>query len=184
VWDRAAAEVRDVLDDRWPGTEDLNRLGYLSGVVSETLRLYPPAVISARKVVTDFEFADRKVRAGSMLVFSPYVTHRLPDLWPEPLSFRPQRWDPAEPDYRKRRTDEYLPFAAGPHRCIGAELATTEMTVMLARMLARCSLRLPEQRIRPKSFAAMRPAGGMLVECVRGGTWPPTTRVVILQLTR
>jgi cytochrome P450 len=171
-WDRAAAEVRDVLGDRPPGSGDLEGLAYLGGVVRETLRLYPPAVVSARKVAQDFEFAGRRVKRGSMLLFSPYVTHRLPEPWPDPLSFRPQRWDSAEPGYRKPRTDEFLPFAAGPHRCIGAELATTEMTVMLARLLRGNSLFLPKQRIRPTSFAAMRPANGLLVDVgtgVRGG---------------
>ena len=166
VWDNAAAEVADVLGDRAPGKDDLKRLVYLDGVVNETLRLYPPAVISARKVAKDFEFDGRRIKRGTMLVFSPYVTHRLPELWTDPLAFRPGRWDPADPGYRKRRTDEFLPFSAGPHRCIGAELATTELTVMLARVLARRSLLLPQQRIRPTAYAAMRPAHGLLVDVV------------------
>ena len=172
VWDRAAADVRGALVDRWPTSEDLPKLGYLDGVVREALRLYPPAVISARKVVADCEFEGRHIKAGDMLLFSPYVTHRLPELWSDPLSFRPQRWDSADANYRRRRTDEYLPFSAGPHRCIGAELATAELTVMLARLLSRTTLHLPAQGIRPKGYAAMRPAHGLLVDvdCVRGGT--------------
>jgi cytochrome P450 len=166
VWDRAAAEVSSALADRWPASEDLAKLGYLDGVVREALRLYPPAVISARKVVADFEFEGRRIRDGDMLLFSPYVTHRLPELWTDPLSFRPERWDPADPDYRRRRTDEYLPFSAGPHRCIGAELATAELTVMLARLLSRTTLHLPEQRLRPTGYAAMRPAHGLLVDVI------------------
>ncbi|WP_377565361.1 cytochrome P450 [Micromonospora sonneratiae] len=164
TWDQAAAEVRAVLGDRPPGRTDLRQLVYLNGVVQETLRLYPPAVITARKVVQDFEFAGRQVHRGTLLIASPYVTHRLPELWPDPLRFRPERWDARRPDYRKPGPHEYLPFGAGPHRCIGAVMATTEMTVMLARMLARTSLRLPSQRIRPTSYAAMRPRRGLLVE--------------------
>jgi cytochrome P450 len=61
VWDQAAAEVHDVLDGRRPAAGDLDRLPYLRGVVSETLRLYPPAVISARKVATAFEFDGTRV---------------------------------------------------------------------------------------------------------------------------
>ena len=56
-------------------------------MVHETLRLYPPAVISARKVARDLSFDGRCIRAGRTLVFSPYVTHRLPGLWPDPLRF-------------------------------------------------------------------------------------------------
>lgn len=164
VWDRAAADVHEVLGGRRPDRDDLARLTYLDGVVRETLRLYPPAVVSARKVATGFEFAGRKIRAGSMLLYSPYVTHRLPELWPEPLRFRPERWLATGAEYPKPGPHEYLPFSAGPHRCIGATLATTELTVMLARLLARSVLHLPEQRIRPTSFAAMRPKHGLLVD--------------------
>ncbi|GAB3477243.1 cytochrome P450 [Nocardiopsis coralliicola] len=163
VWERAAAEVQEVLGGRRPGAEDLPRLPYLNGVVRETLRLYPPAVVSARKVIADFTFAGRRVPAGRMLLYSPYVTHRLPELWQDPLEFRPERWLPSEGS-RAPRPSEYLPFSAGPHRCIGAAFATTELTVMLARLLSRTVLHLPAQSIRPTSFAAMRPRGGLLVD--------------------
>lgn len=114
----------------------------------ETLRLYPPAVISARKVTDELSFAGRRIRAGRTLVFSPYVTHRLPQLWADPLRFEPRRWDPASPRYRRAAPYEYLPFGGGTHRCIGSAFATAELTVMLARLLARTRLNLPEQRIR------------------------------------
>jgi cytochrome P450 len=158
VWDRAKSEVDEVLGGRRPTGEDLKRLPYLNGVVQETLRLYPPAVISARKVVQGFEFAGKRVPAGRMLLYSPYVTHRLPEVWADPLSFRPERWDPAA---RKPGPHEFLPFGGGPHRCIGSTMATAELTVMLARLVSRTSLRLPAQRLTPTSFAAMRPKHGL-----------------------
>lgn len=166
-WDRAAEEVTHAVGDRPPTAADLNALPYLHGVVQETLRLYPPAVISARKVTRDLNFAGHRIRAGRMLLFSPYVTHRLPGLWPEARQFLPQRWDPASPHYRKPAPDEFLPFGGGPHRCIGSVLATTEMTVMLARLLARTSPRLLPQHIRATGFAAMRPRHGLLIEVTR-----------------
>jgi cytochrome P450 len=164
VWEKAAAEVRDVVGDRRPDATDLTRLTYLKGVVHEALRLYPGAVVSPRYVAHEFEFAGRRVKAGSTVVFSPYVTHRLPELWSDPLAFRPQRWDPAELEYQRRGTDQFLPFAAGPHRCVGADLAMTQLTVMLARLLAQRSLYLPEQRIRPTLPTVLHPAHGLLVD--------------------
>jgi len=165
VWDRAAGEVRAVVGDRWPEVGDLKRLTYINGVVHETLRLYSPSGVSLRHVVQDFEFAGRRVKQGSTLVFAPYIVHRSPETWPEPLAFRPQRWDPAEPGYRTPRTNEYLPFVPGPHRCLGAELAKTELTVMLARLLSRSTLRLPDQRpIRMASLPVMHPAHGLQVD--------------------
>lgn len=164
VWNRAADEIQHTVGNRPTGAADLQALPYLNGVVMETLRLYPPGVIIPRKVIRDLEFAGHRIRTGRMLLFSPYVTHRLPDLWPEPGQFRPERWDPASRHYRKPAPHEFLPFGGGPHRCIGSVMAITEMTVMLARLLARTSLRLPAQRIRARGFAAMRPRHGLVVE--------------------
>lgn len=164
VWARTADEVRRVLGARRPQAEDLKDLTYLGGVVREALRLYPPAVISARKVIRDLHFDGHRIRAGRTLTFSPYVTHRLPGVWAEPLRFAPQRWDPATPGYRRLAPDEFLPFGGGTHRCIGSTFATTELTVMLARLLSRVRLRLPARRIRATGYAALQPRRGLIVQ--------------------
>jgi cytochrome P450 len=164
AWDAAAAEVERTLGGRSPGAQDLPSLTYLNGVVHETLRLYSPGVISARRVMRDVQFDGRRIRAGRMIVFSAYVTHREAEIWPAPNEFRPQRWDPAAPEYRKPAPHEFIPFSGGLHRCIGAVMAITEMTVMLARLVARTELRLPAQRIRAANFAALRPKPGLAVE--------------------
>ncbi len=166
AWDAAAEEVRRVLGGRPPTAADLDRLTYLNGVVHETLRLYPPGVISARRVMRDLSFDGHTIRAGRLLVFSPYVTHRLPELWPEPTEFRPQRWDAGAVDYRRPAPHEFIPFSGGMHRCIGSVMAITEMTVMLARLVARTTLRLAAQRIRAGNVAALRPKPGLTVDVV------------------
>lgn len=158
---RAAEEVRDVLGDKPPAADDLERLPYLRAVVSETLRLCPPAVVSARKVVRGFEFAGKRVAAGAMLLYSPYVTHRSPEVYERALEFRPERWLPDDPGYRRRGPHEFAPFGGGPHRCIGSTMATTELTVMLARLLVRARLRPVSRSVRATGFAAMRPRGGL-----------------------
>ncbi len=164
AWDAAADESRRVLGTRPPAAAGLEALTYLNGVVNETLRLYPPAVISARRVIRDLRFDGHRIRAGRLLIFSPYVTHRLSELWPAPTEFLPRRWDPGAPGYRKPAPHEFLPFGGGLHRCIGAVLATTEMTVMLARLVTRVRLRLPAQRIRAHHLAALSPRTGLTVE--------------------
>ncbi|HWF27673.1 MAG TPA: cytochrome P450 [Mycobacterium sp.] len=166
AWDNAAKEVNRVLGDRPPAATDLDALTYLNGVVHETLRLYSPGVISARRVMRDLWFDGHRIRAGRLLIFSAYVTHRLPELWPDPTEFRPARWDPDSPDYRKPAPHEFIPFSGGLHRCIGAVMATTEMTVMLARLVARTRLRLPAQRIRAANLAALAPRPGVTVDIV------------------
>lgn len=137
---------------------------YLEAVVQETLRLYPPAVVSARWVVEPFEYAGHAIPAQSYVLFSPYVTHRLAAIWgPEPERFDPARWLPEDPRYFKPGPHEYLPFSGGPHRCIGAGFATTELRAMLGRLVTRTRLELIPQPIRPTSLAAMRPRDGLFV---------------------
>jgi cytochrome P450 len=164
AWEAAAEEVNRALGGRPPAAKDLSALTYLNGVVHETLRLYSPGVISARRVMRDLTFDGHRIRAGRLLIFSAYVTHRQPELWPEPREFRPRRWDPEAPDYRKPAPHEFIPFSGGLHRCIGAVMATTEMTVMLARLVARTTLTLPAQRIRAANVAAVSPHPGLAVE--------------------
>ncbi|MEM6107701.1 cytochrome P450 [Mycobacterium sp. 050272] len=164
AWDAAADEVRRILGAQAPTAANLDALTYLHGVVQETLRLYSPGVISARRVMRDLSFDGHRIRAGRLLIFSAYVTHRLPEVWPDPRTFRPARWDPDAPDYRKPAPHEFIPFSGGLHRCIGAVMATTEMTVMLARLVARTTMRLPAQRIRAANLAALSPTPGLVVE--------------------
>jgi cytochrome P450 len=136
---------------------------YRRAFVSETLRLYAPVVVSARYVARDFSFAGKTIRAGTTLIYSPYVTHRSAEVYDDPLAFRPERWLPGEPGYRKVGPHEFVPFGGGPHRCIGSILATTELTVMLGRLVERTQLRAVAQRVRPTGFAAMRPKHGLRV---------------------
>ncbi|WP_330270301.1 cytochrome P450 [Lentzea sp. NBC_00516] len=130
---------------------------YLANVVNETLRLYPPAVVSARVAAQSFEFAGKKIKQGTFLLYSPYVTHRLAEVFPDPLKFDPDRWE------TKPAPHEFLPFGGGPHRCVGAGLATTELTVMLKALLQRPKPELLPQRLTPTGLAAMRPKNGLRI---------------------
>ncbi|MGO1051337.1 cytochrome P450 [Crossiella sp. CA198] len=135
--------------------------GYREWAVTEALRLYPPAVISARKPVRAFDFAGQRIPADGLVVLSPYVTHRLPELYPDPLRFDPDRWDPDRPGFRKPGPHEFLPFGGGVHRCIGASFAMLELTVLLDRLLQRAELDPPTRPVRPVTLTAMRPKGGL-----------------------
>ncbi|RUP04200.1 MAG: cytochrome P450 [Mycobacterium sp.] len=162
AWDTAAAEVRRVLAGGPPSPAALRELTYINGVVHETVRLC--TTNSARKVKRDLWFGGHPIRAGQRLVFSAYVTHRLPELWPDPWQFRPERWDSSAPDYRKPTPYEFIPFGRGVHRCIGSAMAITQMTAMIARLVARTTLRLPAQRIEARNIAALRPWPGLFVD--------------------
>lgn len=135
----------------------MGEMEWVGAIVREALRLYPPAVVSARYVAEDFTVEGRRVRAGTMLLYSPYATHRDPRVYDEPLAFRPERWLCGA----TRPASEYLPFGGGGHRCLGSTMATTELTVMLATLLARGGYQLEAGRVRARGYAAMRPRDGL-----------------------
>jgi cytochrome P450 len=161
--DRARREVAAVVGDRPVTAADLPALTYLDGVVNETLRLFPPAVLSARVPVEDFAYGGHRIPAGAMVLYSPFVTHRMPRVWPLAGRFRPDRWDPDSGLHRPATPSTYLPFGGGPHRCIGSTLATVEIKTMLACLLRRTRLQLLSPAVTPTSVTAMRPRGGLPV---------------------
>lgn len=162
--------LRSVMDDRalWEaisakteGSPDQMLL--VDRVVSETLRLHPATVVASRVAATEFTFADQRFPAGTKLVFSPYHTHRLDEVWSDPLRFDPERWDPAAPGYRKPETHEYLPFGGGPHRCVGAAFATAMVNAALARVVGAVELWLVTKNAEPAGLIGMRPKHGLTV---------------------
>jgi cytochrome P450 len=156
-WAKAKAEVDEHLGSAPPTAEAVIGMRHLDGVVNETLRLWPPGLVSGRRSVVDVDFAGHTIPAGSTVLYSPWVTHRLPDLWPAPEAFRPERWDAEPVPY------SYVPFGGGYRRCIGFLFATLEMKVALARILQRVELTARPADATPVGIAAIRPAGGVPV---------------------
>jgi len=126
-----------------PSFEDLARLPLLDQVVKESLRLFPPAPLNHRITARDTELGPYAIPAGTEVLASIYHTHRIPDLYPEPNRFRPERWQAADPG-----PYAYNPFSAGPRMCIGATFAWFEIKIVLALLLQRFRLELvPNQRV-------------------------------------
>jgi cytochrome P450 len=148
-------ELEGTLHGAAPMVEQLGQLRLLEGVVKESLRLLPPAPIGIRIAAADCELAGYALPRGANVIYSEFITHRLPELYPEPDRFKPERWFTLE-----RSTYEYLPFAAGPHMCIGWAFATQELKLVLAMLLQRYRLAVvPGATIAP--HIGMRPIKGM-----------------------
>jgi cytochrome P450 len=160
---RLRDEVDAVLRGREPAATDLPALEYVNAVLRETLRLHPAAWIFAREATEDDELRGHRVAQGSAVVLFPYATHRMPELWPEPERFDPERF------LRDRsiglggtKNWAYLPFGAGPHVCIGNHLAMAEATIVLAALYQRGRLRaLHPERARPRASATLHVADGL-----------------------
>lgn len=154
------AELDSTLQGRAPTLEDVPRLAYTRMVVEEAMRLYPPAAMFVRDAVEDDLIDGYRVPKRSMLVFSPYITHRHPALWDDPEGFRPERFAPDQS--KDRHLYAYFPFGAGPRKCIGNHFAMLESQLALAMVAQRFRLRLvPGQVVRPHFGGTLRPASNL-----------------------
>lgn len=163
VMRRIRDEVERVAGDE-PLTAELVRgMDYVDWTVSETLRLYTPGVLTGRTAVEDFEFAGHVIPAGAKVLYSQYVTHRMPELWTDPLEFRPERWDRDAPDYREPVPYSFVPFGGGYRRCIGYAFAELELKVLIAELARRVDIELATDVVPPTGVATMWPDGGVPV---------------------
>ncbi|MFF4773777.1 cytochrome P450 [Microtetraspora fusca] len=134
----------------------LPELRYLRMFLNEMLRLYPVGWILPRKVVADDVIGGVQVRAGSTVVLSPYLTHRLPEFWDRPLEFDPERFDPEREDRRHRYA--YFPYGGGPHQCLGPSLFMMEALLLVGGILSRFRPVLGNTTpIVPKLASTLRP---------------------------
>src|SRR5450432_2362651 len=148
-----------------PTFDNLSELPLLDRVVKESLRIFPPAPMNHRVTARDSELGDYRIPAGTEILASIYHTHRIPDLYPDPLSFRPERWVGLEPG-----PYAFNPFSAGPRMCIGATFALFEIKIVLALLLQRFRFELvPNQRIDRQFNITMAPAPRVLMHVERLG---------------
>ena len=134
---------------------------YLDAVIKESLRLRPVVPAVARKLAEPVELGGHLLPAGVFIVPSIYLTHRRPDIYPDPLAFQPERFLENPPS-----NTEYLPFGGGVRRCLGASFAQFEMKVVLGAILrhARISAAKPEsERITRRSITFAPSSGGRIV---------------------
>lgn len=150
-------ELRGVLGGAAPSLEQLGRLPLLERVIKESMRLLPPATFMMRYTTAPAQLGPYALPAGATVTLSPYITHHLPELYPQPERFNPARWETIGPG-----TYEYLPFGAGPHMCLGATFAMLEMKIVLAMLVQRHWLELaPGARIDRRVKITMSPRHGL-----------------------
>src|SRR5919198_89928 len=160
VEEKLLAELDEVLGDRLPTVEDLDRLSYTRKVLSESMRLYPPAWEIGRQALSDVEINGYTIPQGSSVLMSQFLVHRDPRWYPEPRRFDPERWDPEEE--AKRPKYSYFPFGGGSRICIGESFAWMEGELVLATIAQRWRLRLlPDHPVALDPKITLRPKHGM-----------------------
>jgi len=130
--------------------------------LDETLRLYPPAWIGPRRAIDSFEFNGHTCPAAAYVNYVSWASHRLPDVWDEPTTFRPERFAPGE--HEKIPKGAYVPFGAGSRTCIGMRFGQQEIRVLAGRILRDFRLDVPpDYRLRIRQSPTIGPKDGLPV---------------------
>ncbi len=126
-----------------PTFAEVATLQFTQQVLEETLRLYPPVWLYSRTAIADDTIGGYNIPAGTNIFFAPYFIHRHPQHWDKPEEFNPDHFLPDE--VKKRHKFAFIPFSAGPRRCIGDYFSIVEMQIHLGTMAQQFKLELAEQ---------------------------------------
>jgi cytochrome P450 len=160
------AELDAALHGRLPMMEDVPHLPYTEMVVAESIRLYPPAWAIGRRALVEQPIGKYVVPANSIVLLSPFMTHRDARFFPDPARFDPDRWTSEAKQSRPQYA--YFPFGGGPRRCIGESFAWAEAILVLAVLASRWRAHLvPGRKVEPKALITLRPKNGVRVTIER-----------------
>ncbi len=164
VASRVSEELTTQLAGRVPTYDQLDRLPWLDAVIRESLRLFPPIPMTVRVAACPLQLGPIWLNSGDRIFTSQYITHRLAEVFVQPLRFQPQRWMEQETP----GPYEYFPFGAGPRICPGYTLAMTILKLTLAVILCRWQIAvLPDTRIDRQMAVTLSVRGRLPVELRR-----------------
>jgi cytochrome P450 len=135
----------------------------LDMVVDETLRMYPPAWIGPRRSIDPFELHGVGVPGGVLVNYCSWASHYLPDVYPQPWQFRPERF--ASGEREKLPKGAYVPFGGGSRTCIGMRFGLLEVKAIASMVLSRFTLELaePMRTLSIRQMPTLSPRGGLPV---------------------
>ncbi|HSS42033.1 MAG TPA: cytochrome P450 [Solirubrobacterales bacterium] len=161
VTSRLHAEQDEVLGGASPTALQLEKeMPYLDMVLDEVLRLYPPAWIGPRRAVREFEFGGYTVPRDAYVNYCSWASHRLPEVFPQPEAFIPERFT------RERKAalprGAYVPFGGGSRICIGKRFGQTEVKLVATKLLQRLRIEsLPGRMVTIRQMPTLSPRGGL-----------------------
>jgi cytochrome P450 len=161
VVEKLQEEQDRVLGGETPDIEKLEReMPYLDMVLDEVLRLYPPAWIGPRRAVRGYEFNGHTVPKGAYVNYCSWASHRIPEVFPDPEAFNPERFT------RERKAElprgAYVPFGGGKRICIGKRFGQVEVKLVATMLLQRLRLDLlPGRTMTVRQMPTLSPRGGL-----------------------
>lgn len=153
-------ELDSVLHGEPPSLEQLQQLPLLESVIKESMRVLPPVPWNGRVTAKDTELGGYTLPVDTEILVSIYQTHHMSELYSNPESFDPGRWETITPN-----SYEYNPFSAGPRLCIGAGFAMMEIKIVLAMLLQQYRLQfVPTQPIDRSGMIVISPKNGLSMQ--------------------
>jgi sterol 14-demethylase len=146
---KVVAELDEIYaDGRDVSYQALREIPLLECALKETLRLHPPLIILMRKAMSDFTYRGWTVPPGHLVAASPAVSNRMPEHFPEPEQYAPDRYLPGREE--DRQSFAWIPFGAGRHRCVGAAFAMMQLKAIFSILLRNWELELSQP---PETYA-------------------------------
>ncbi len=158
---RLCEEQDRVLGGAAPTVDQLEKeMPYLDMVLDEVLRLYPPAWIGPRRAVREYEFGGYTVPRGAYVNYCSWASHRIPEVFPDPEAFIPERFT------RERKAalprGAYVPFGGGQRVCIGKRFGQMEVKLVATMLLQRLRLdAMPGRTMRIRQMPTLSPKDGL-----------------------
>jgi cytochrome P450 len=143
-----------------PSSEDVPKLEYTIKILTESMRLYPPAWALGRQAINDCNIDRYTVKAGSIILMSQFVMHRNPLFFAEPDRFYPERWTP---EFKRQLPRfSYFPFGGGKRGCIGESFAWLEAVLLISTICRTWKMVvIPGHNVALKPLITLRPKYGM-----------------------
>ena len=164
IEEKLHAHIVEVLGDRDAGVDDVPKLEYVRAVVSEAMRIYPPAWLTGRRALEDTTIGEYAVRKGEIVLVSQYVTHRNPRYWDAAERFDPDRWLAGPP----KEKFAYFPFGGGNRLCIGERFAWLELILAVSTMVRRVRFdRIDALDVDAEPLVTMRPKSPVYAKVTR-----------------
>jgi len=145
------AELQQEMETPFPSHATVERLKFTEQAIKESMRILPASSYSQRITAQPVELGPFQLSPGQGVIFSQFITHHLPELFPDPEAYLPQRWDTISPS-----PYAYLPFGSGPRMCIGAPLAMLILKTVIPTILKRFKMTvLPGTEVSGKVISTM-----------------------------
>ena len=129
-------------DGREVSFQALREIPALEGAIKEALRLHPPLIILMRQVNWDFDYRGFTVAKGKKVAVSPAISNRMPECFPDPARFDPDRYGPGREE--DAQTFSWIPFGGGRHKCVGSQFAQVQLKAIFSALLLEYEFELSQ----------------------------------------